>query len=275
MKNHIIMNLVKTLSISLFIFAALAVKASDSNVFNTTKADVNYTVFIIHSDVETKITEIRARIDSLKNILNTKKEEVAYADKQADIQKMLLQLQEFSDQIDLVEASQLSDGDKMMELVFVEYSLDGVDVDIAKLDKNEEVVVANTDEPDNTNTTTNNTNTTNNTTTTNNTIKEPVNNNNTTASSSKSHISRVNPANGELLQLSKGHYVVVMAFGVYKNATNFLNNVKSTNNQAGIIKNESRGLYYVYTNYSSDENQAIRDKNAQASKYKGAWVFSY
>jgi len=112
------MNLVKTLSISLFIFAALAVKASDSNVFNTTKADVNYTVFIIHSDVETKITEIRARIDSLKNILNTKKEEVAYADKQADIQKMLLQLQEFSDQIDLVEASQLSDGDKMMELVF-------------------------------------------------------------------------------------------------------------------------------------------------------------
>ncbi len=272
------MNLVKTLSISLFIFAALAVKASDSNVFNTKKADVNYTVFIIHSDVETKIIEIRARIDSLKNILNTKKEEAAYAHKQADIQKILLQLQEFTDQVDLVEASQLSDGDKMMELVFVEYSLDGVDVDIAKLDKNEDVVVANTDEPDNTNTTTttNNTNTTNNTTTTNNTIKEPVNNNNnTTATSSKSPISRVNPANGELLQLSKGHYVVVMAFGVYKNATNFLNNVKSTNNQAGIIKNESRGLYYVYTNYSSDENQAMRDRNAQASKYKGAWVFSY
>ena len=272
------MNLVKTLSISLFIFAALAVKASDSNVFNTKKADVNYTVFIIHSDVETKIIEIRARIDSLKNILNTKKEEAAYAHKQADIQKILLQLQEFTDQVDLVEASQLSDGDKMMELVFVEYSLDGVDVDIAKLDKNEDVVVANTDEPDNTNTTTttNNTNTTNNTTTTNNTIKEPVNNNNnTTACSSKSPISRVNPANGELLQLSKGQYVVVMAFGVYKNATNFLNNVKSTNNQAGIIKNESRGLYYVYTNYSSDENQAMRDRNAQASKYKGAWVFSY
>ncbi len=263
------MNLVKTLLFSFFILFAFSVKASDSNKTITKKAESNHSFFVVDSDVETKIAEIRARIDSLKTILNNKKEEAAYADKQADIQRMLLQLQEFSDQIDLVEASQLSDGDKMMELVFVEYSLDGVDVDIAKLDKKDDIVVVNIQETYNANnTTTNNT--------TNNNTNDPVNtNNNVTTSSSNSPISRVNPNNGELLQLSKGHYVVVMAFGVYKNASNFLNNVKSANNQAGIIKNESRGLYYVYTNYSSDENQAMRDRNNQASKYQGAWVFSY
>lgn len=229
------------------------------------------------SDVDIKVAKMHARIDSLNNILEAKKTDKDYANKITEIEKIIIQLSEFTDQITMISESQLSDGDKLMELVFVDYSLDGIEDDIKELDKTEDVVIVtndtNTDANTDTNTNTNIETNTDINTDTNTDINTDANTN--TNISSSSPISRVNPNNGELLQLSKGYYVVVMAFGVYDNATRLFNTLKADGFSAGIIKNATRDLYYVYSHYSTDESEAKGHRSTQSSKYQGAWVFPF